>query len=612
MLPESRDGVVGGRVLGPERANEPRERSRLRTINSMPPVFKTIPEILFHTLAERPREDCLVWKTDGRWQEMSTRNVARTALEIGAGLRRMGIQPGDRVGILAPSSAHWFLFDLGIQCAGIITVPLFDNLSEDHFCHEVSDSGLRLILVADVKQRDLVRRYLGDSMPVVALDPAAGTSLDEIRAGHDDATLDRLREQALATDPQALATIIYTSGSTGTPKGVEIQHKALANQVTTIFERYPFDVDSDVCLTCLPLAHVFERMVVLYHFASGVRLAFAENIHAVADSLREQKATVVTVVPRLLEKIVEAIEANSKQGGVFKRFLVGVALQEARKPPSLLRRPLRALCDALVYRRIRAMMGGHLRLVVSGGAALSGRCERMFAAFGVPLYQGYGMTEHSPVIAANYPGHNRKHSVGPAFPGVETRIAEDGELLVRSPSVMRGYWNRPEETAEVIDSEGWLHTGDQGRIDEDGYIFLTGRKKEMCKTAGGKYVVPGPIEDRLAGHKGIEHAVVCADDRKFVSALLTPDVESIRYKMRAIGFHGTLQEYVDGPLQGSVGRHVERVNKRLDSWARIRRWAVVPPFTIEAGELTPTQKVRREAVFAKYETIVEGFYEENR
>jgi len=195
---------------------------------------------------------------------------------------------------------------------------------------------------------------------------------------------------------------------------------------------------------------------------------------------------------------------------------------------------------------------------------------------------------------------------------VEGRIAADGELLVRSASTMRGYWNRPEDTAATIDADGWLHTGDQGRIDEDGYLFLTGRKKEMCKTAGGKYVVPGPIEDRLAGHKGIEHAVVCADDRKFVSALLTPDLVSIRRYMREIGFKGTEQEYVDGPLQGSVGRHIERVNKRLDSWARVKRWAIVPPFTIEAGELTPTLKVRREVAFAKYEKIVEGFYEEKR
>lgn len=579
----------------------------------MSPVFKTIPEILFHTLAERPREDCLVWKTEGRWREMSTADVARTALEIGAGLRRLGLQPGDRVGILAPSSIHWFLFDLGAVCAGFVTVPLFDNLSEEHFRHETTDSGLKLILVADQKQRDLVFRYLGDSMPLVSLERLEGIpSVEDLRAGHDEALLRRIQEEALALESEALATIIYTSGSTGTPKGVEIPHRALANQVTIIHERFPLDIEKDVSLTCLPLAHVFERMVVHYHLAAGVRLVFAENIHAVADSLREQNASIMTVVPRLLEKIVEAVEAGSKNGNWFRRFLVGVALREAVKPPSLLRAPLRALCDALVYSRIRALMGGRLRIVVSGGAALSGRLERTFASFKVPLYQGYGLTEHSPVIAANYPGHNRKHSVGPLFPGVEGRIAADGELLVRSASTMRGYWNRPEDTAATIDADGWLHTGDQGRIDEDGYLFLTGRKKEMCKTAGGKYVVPGPIEDRLAGHKGIEHAVVCADDRKFVSALLTPDLVSIRRYMREIGFKGTEQEYVDGPLQGSVGRHIERVNKRLDSWARVKRWAIVPPFTIEAGELTPTLKVRREVAFAKYEKIVEGFYEEKR
>lgn len=576
----------------------------------MPPVFKTVPEILFHTLAERSRQDCLVWKSEGRWRELSSGEVERAVLEIGAGLRRLGLAPGDRVGILAPSSLQWFLFDLGAVCGGFVTVPLFDNLSEDHFRHETSDSGMRLVLVSDRKQRELVSRYVGDGMAVVSLEAVEGVAtLEDLRRGHDASVLAALRAEALAIDPETLATLIYTSGSTGTPKGVMIPHRALAYQVSVIFERFPIDPATDVSVTCLPLAHVFERMVVHYHLAAGVRLVFAENIHAVADTLREQKATIITMVPRLLEKIVEAVEARSRSGGVFTRWLVAAALREAAKPPCLLGKPFRALCDLLVYRRIRTLLGGHLRLVVCGGAALSGRMERTFAAFKVPLYQGYGLTEHSPVIAANYPGFNRSHSVGPMFPGVQARIAEDGELLVRSPSTMQGYWNRPDETAETVDTDGWLHTGDLGRIDEDGFLFLTGRKKEMCKTAGGKYVVPGPIEDRLASHKGVEHVVVIADDRRFVSALFTPDLPSIRRRMKEIGFRGSEQDYVHGPLQGSIARHVERVNRRLDSWVRIKRWAVVPPFSIEAGDLTPTLKVRREAVCAKYEGIIEGFYE---
>lgn len=574
----------------------------------MPPVFKNLPEVLFHTLAERPRRDCLVWKAEGSWRKISTEEVATTVLEIAAGLRRMGVRPGDRVGILAPSSVHWFLFDQAIVNAGCVTVPLFDNLCEEHFVHEVRDAGIGLVLVADAKQRELVERLV-EGVSLVSLERLDGIpALEDLRAGHESSRLQELRQEALAIDPEALATIIYTSGSTGTPKGAEIQHRALANQVSSIFHRYPFDRDNDVSLTCLPLAHVFERMVVLYHYAAGVRLVFAENVQAVGENLREQKATIVTMVPRLLEKIVEAIETGSRNGGLFKRLISGIALSEAARPRGILRAPLRALCDVLVYRRIRALMGGRLRLVVCGGAALSPRMERMFASFGIPLFQGYGLTEHSPVIAANYPGHNRARSVGPLFPGVEARIADDGELLVRSASVMRGYWNRPDETALAIDSDGWLHTGDLGRIDAEGFLFLTGRKKEMCKTAGGKYVVPGPIEDRLASHKGVEHALIFADDRKFVSALLTPSLPSIRRRMKEIGFHGTEQEYVDGPLQGSIGRHIERVNRRLDSWARVRRWAVVAPFSIEAGEVTPTMKVRREAVYAKYQGLVEGFY----
>lgn len=578
----------------------------------MAPNFRTIDEILFQTRTLKSRPDCLVWKEGGQWREMSTDAVETAVLEIGAGLRRLGIRPGDRVGILVPSSVHWLLFDLGALYAGAVTVPLFDNLTEEHLRLEAEDAGLAAVFVADAGQQSLVGRTCPSGIHVVTLLPGrteGATSLAELRRGHSAEDLDAIWKTAMSLDEEHLATIIYTSGSTGVPKGVELTHGALATQVRAIFERFPLDPKSDVSLTCLPLAHVFERAVVLYHLAAGVRLVFAESVQTVGDALREQQPTVFTVVPRLLEKVLEKIEVGAREGTWLRRTIVALALREADRDPSWIRAPWRALCGVLVYRHVRALLGGRLRLVVAGGAALGRRTERVFRAFEVPVYQGYGLTEHAPVVAANYPGCVRAGSVGPAFPGVRIRIAEDGEVLVHSRQIMRGYRNRPDETAEVKDAEGWLHTGDLGHLDADGFLFLTGRKKDMCKTAAGKYVVPGPIEERLASHKGIEHAVVCADGRKFVSALVTPDMPAIRRRIREVGFRGTEQEFLEGPLLSSVFRHVDRINKTLDNWSRIRRLSIVKPFTVEGGELTPTLKVRRDKVLARHAALLDSFYE---
>lgn len=575
--------------------------------------FRSVPDIVLRSLDRAPRTDCLVWKADGDWREASSAQVLETILRIAAGLRRLGVGPGDRVGILVPSSVWWLQFDLGALFLGAITVPLFDNLSEEHFRFETSDAGIGLIFVADGVQRELVARGAPAGIRIVTLesgDPDGCTSLESLREGHTREDLDKIRHDAEGVAPGDLATLIYTSGSTGSPKGVEITHGALAFQVGAVFQRYPLDPARDVCLTCLPLAHVFERMVVLYHLAAGVRLVFAENVQAVGEAMRQQRPTVVTVVPRLLEKILEKIELGAREAPPLRRTLVGLAIAEGAKPLSVLRLPWRKLLGALVYRKIRALMGGRLRLVVAGGAALGQRTERLFQAIGVPVYQGYGLTEHGPVVSANFPGAKRAGSVGKAFPGVEIRLEPDGEVLVRSPSVLRGYWKRPEETAAVKDPDGWLRTGDLGRMDEQGFLYLTGRKKDLCKSANGKYVAPVPIEEMLAAHKGLEHAVVCVDGRKFVSALLAADSAALQRRMAEKGFEGTLAEFRDGPFRESVQRHVDRVNAKLDSWSRIRKWAFVDSFTVVNGELTPTLKVRRSEVLRRHAGLLEELYRE--
>lgn len=571
---------------------------------------RNLPELFLAAVTNGSPRPFLIWRDGGSVVELSRSDALARVASLAAGLRAHGVAPGDRVGILAPSSPEWVLFDWAVLCAGAVTVPMFSNLSPENLAWEMRDAGLKVLLIQDGAQAALVRGIVPEGVELVSIDPVPGVrGWTDLAANLADGA-GWISESAARIEPSQPATIIYTSGSTGRPKGVVLGHGGLCFQVAGARKRFPTDPSSDLGLSCLPLAHVFERLVSFFHYANGYPLAVSRDVQKVGEDLKIFRPTIFTVVPRLLEKMIAKIEAGVESAGPVKKWIGKAALLEAASPRHVLSSPASAVFDRLAWSKIREQLGGRLRLVVSGGAPLMPQMESFLARVGVPVYQGYGMTELSPVIAVNFPGANKIGTVGPPMPGVEIATAHDDEVLVRSPSALLGFWNDPQGRERIVDADGWLHTGDLGRIDPQGFLVLTGRKKDLCKTAGGKYVAPVPIEDAIARHPWIEHAVVSADDRKFVSCILSLDSAAIRGHLGDSGSIQSVPEFVASPaFHVEIERFLGRVNQGLDEWAKVRRWVVAPrPFGIETGELTPTLKVRRAEVLEKHRALLDSLY----
>lgn len=573
-------------------------------------VFQNLPALFLHAVRSHVDLPLLAWRAGEQVVSLPRPEALARVAGLAAGLKAKGITKGDRVGILAPASPEWLLFDLSCLCAGAVTVPLFSNLSPDNLAWEIADSGLKLLLVQDQAQLESIRSFCPSEIVIVTVEEIP--SVDSIRKLSQRVAdpLDWIAREAASMVPDQAATIIYTSGSTGRPKGVVLSHLAICTQVAAAQLRYPTDPRSDFGLSCLPMAHVFERMVVFFHLANGYPLAISLDVQKVGEDLRIFRPTILTVVPRLLEKMLAKIEAGIHTAGPIKKWVGKAALHESRRDPHVLGKLFARLYDPLAWSKIRLGLGGRLRLVVSGGAPLFAGVERCLTRIGIPIYQGYGMTEMSPVIAANYPGANKMGSVGPPFPCVEVRIGADDEVLVRGPSLLSGFWNNPEGLAGVLTEDGWLQTGDLGRMDPEGFLFLTGRKKDLCKSTGGKYVAPVPIEDAVSQHPWIEHSVVCADDRKFVSILLSLNFAAIRDHLSRSGSIHAVSDFLATPaFHAEIERHIHRVNSSLNDWEKIRRWITAQqPFAVETGELTPTLKVRRSAVLTRYRNQFDGLY----
>lgn len=574
-------------------------------------VRRSLPELFLNAAQNRSPLPFLLWRDAEQVVSLSRSDAISHVAGAAAGLKRLGIRQGDRIGILAPSSPEWLLFDLACLCVGAVTVPMFSNLSPENLAWEIGDCSPRMILVQDEAQCSQVAPLLAPDVLLCSVEDVGGVpSLRKLSATVPPDPANWLEREAQSIDPTRAATIIYTSGSTGRPKGVVLSHAAICFQVRAAQIRYPSDPQVDLGLSCLPLAHIFERLVAYFHLANGYPLAISRDVQKVADDLKAFQPTIMAVVPRLLEKMLAKIGQGVEAAGPVKKWVGKVALFEARRRPHPLSKWATSLFEPLVWRKIREGLGGRLRLVVSGGAPLYPEIEITLNRIGIPVYQGYGMTEMSPVIAANFPGGNKVGSVGLPFPGVEVRIAEEDEVLVRGPSLLLGFWNDPEGLPKVLDGDGWFKTGDQGRLDPEGFLFLTGRKKDLCKTAGSKYVAPVPIEDAVSQHPWIDHSVVCADDRKFVSVVLSLNATNVRAHLARSGSIDAVSDFVKTPaFQDEIDRHIQRVNQGLNDWERVRRWIVAPsPFGIDTGELTPTLKVRRDVVLTRYNSRLDALY----
>ncbi len=545
-----------------------------------------------------------------------------------AGLRNIGVIPGGRIGILSDNRPEWAVADFASLCAGCANVPIYPTLPSEQTAYILRDAGVEVIFVSDLEQYQKIQTVLANVptlKTVITFDPGImGTNTMSLKAlseqgqatgvSHTDHRSDGLRVR-----PDDLATLIYTSGTTGVPKGVMLTHRNIAANVAGALDVLPLGPD-DTCLSLLPLSHAFERTCGHYTMISaGVTIAYAESIDKVPDNLQEVKPTVLVSVPRLFEKMYSRVLEASMGGGAVKRRIFFWARQTAESWADFVLRndPVPAmvglkkrLADRLVFSQLQDRTGGRIKYFVSGGAPLSPEIAKFFYAAGLPILEGYGLTESAPVISVNPLHAPKMGSVGRALPGVEISIAPDGEVLARGPNIMQGYFNQPEATAQAIDADGWLHTGDIGTLDEQGYLSITDRKKDIIVTAGGKNIAPQPIENMIKANPFVLNAVMIGDRRKFPSILVVPSVDALLQwahdRKLTVDPDTLLQEpavitKIETEVMGSLRdlAHFEKPKKVL---------AIEHDFTVESGELTPTMKVKRRVIEERYKDRIDALY----
>ncbi|HEX7314216.1 MAG TPA: long-chain fatty acid--CoA ligase [Pyrinomonadaceae bacterium] len=593
---------------------------------------ETIIEIMLRALTHKARPDTLNYKREGRWRPISSEELLWRVRRVALGLHALGLRRGDRAGILSESSPEWVVSDLGCQFAGVINVPLYPTLAPQQVCYIVEDSGALLLFVQNRAAYERVREALAGcaALSTVVLMTGEGGGADglltlaelEARGAKLEEEQPRLLEELYgAVTAEDLATIIYTSGTTGEPKGVMLTHANVASNLVDTSERLAFTPE-DVALSVLPLSHVFERGAMYMYLHHGAKVYFAESIERIGDNMREVRPTIVVAVPRLFEKIYARIKDKAAEGGRVKSALlmwaVGVAKRWAhatiwKKPVGPLLKSQHAVASRLVFSKWRDATGGRIRLFCSGGAALPEELGLVFQGAGLPIVQGYGLTETSPVICVNGPDDNRVGTVGRPIRHVEVRIAEDGEIETRGPNVMRGYYNKPDATREVFTDDGWFRTGDIGALDSEGYLRITDRKKELFKTSGGKYVAPQPVEQLIKQSRFVNQVVLVGDGRKFPAALIVPDWELLRSYAQHKGLGSeTPADLCRHPrVIDLLQRQVDSLTAGLARYERVKKIALLErELTIEGGELTPTLKVKRRVIDAKYKDVIDRMYAE--
>lgn len=608
-------------------------RSAPPTMVPLAPVERdTIPRIFLGGVDRFGRPDALRYKRDGRWQTLSHREVEERVTRLAAALEETGFGAGDRAAILSENRPEWAITDYAVTGIGGIDVPIYPTLPANQVAYVLRDCGARVVFVSDRQQLDKIvsiRGELPDLQAVVAFDDPGHTPnvhtfsemLERGRRAVDAGRATRFRDRAQAVSRDDVATLIYTSGTTGNPKGVMLTHFNLCSNVAAVHQQEVVTPQpGDVALSFLPLSHVFERMVDYFIWDAGIGIAYAESMEKVVDNFGEVQPTVAVSVPRLFEKIHTRVAGGTGIKGRIAAWAMGVGArvvderQAGREPSGLLALQF-ALADRLVFSKLRERTGGRLRVFVSGGAPLSAEIAGFFHAAGLPVYEGYGLTETSPVIAVNRPAAWRLGTVGQPFPGTEVRIGAEGEIQVRGPNVMRGYWNNPRATGEVIDEEGWLHTGDVGEFDDGGFLRITDRIKNLIVTAGGKNVAPAPMENLALMSPFASQGVIIGDRRPFPVLLVVPDYENLASWAKTQGIDATDPQALaaDPRVQALLERDTLG---RLNGFARYelpkKVLVIADEFTVDAGTMTPTLKVKRRAVEDLYRDRIEAVYAAGR
>ncbi|WP_277015939.1 AMP-dependent synthetase/ligase [Flavobacterium lindanitolerans] len=578
----------------------------------------------YHQQEKYSIPDSLVTKYDGEWVKTSTDEYISKANAISRALLRMGVQKDDKIAVISSNNrTEWHIVDIGILQTGAQNVPIYPTISEEDYEYILNHSGSIYCIVSDeevLKKVNAIKNNVPNLKEVFCFNTISGCKnwTELLELGKDESNQSEVEARKETVTTEDLATIIYTSGTTGRPKGVMLSHKNIVSNVLGSEKRIPFQAGKSKALSFLPICHIFERMVVYLYQYYGVGIYFAESIDKLSDNLKETRPHVMTAVPRLLEKVYDKIYAKGAElTGIKKKLFfwaieLGLKFEPYGKNGWWYEFQL-GIARKLIFSKWKEGLGNNLELMVSGSAALQPRLARVFAAAQIPVMEGYGLTETSPVIAVN---DMRNHgfkigTVGKVIDNVEVKIAEDGEILCKGPNVMMGYYKDPEKTAEAV-KDGYFYTGDIGLIDKDGFLKITDRKKEMFKTSGGKYIAPQLIENAMKQSRFIGEIMVIGDGEKMPGAFIQPDFDFVKQwaAKKGLSIGSTNKEIVaNEEVKKRFQEEVDDINKKFGHWEMIKRFELTPEvWSIDGGELTPTLKLKRKNVKEKYQDLYDKIY----
>lgn len=579
-------------------------------------VFDLLPFLKMY-YAEKP---VFSVKENGKWISYSTEDLIRNADDISLGLIDLGIRKDDKIANMSHNRPEWNFVDFGVMQIGAVHLPLYPTLSESDLIYILNDAEAKVIFVADEELHTKVKKIM-PQVPslqyVFSYDHIPGVKhWQELKDRGHASDMDKVIEYRNQVSPDDLLTLIYTSGTTGNPKGVMLTHDNLVSNFKASSPLVP--PGAHKALSFLPLSHIFERMVIYMYLSKGVVVYYAESLDKIADNLKEVQPQMFTTVPRLLEKVYDKIVSKgSEQKGIKKTLFfwalnLGLRYEYNSRNGWWYEFQLK-IANALVFTKWREALGGNILAIASGGAALQERLARVFWSARIPVLEGYGLTETSPVISVNGLDDDMHAfgTTGKTINGVSVKIAEDGEILVKGPNIMKGYYKRPEATSDSIDQEGWFHTGDIGRMVDGKYLKITDRKKEIFKTAGGKYIAPQVIENKFKESKFIEQILVIGENERFPAALIVPSFAYLQdwCALKGITYTTNAEMVKDPRIIERIEREVNEMNQQFGHWEQVKKICLLPrEFSIDEGEMTPKLSLKRKAIIEKYNSLVRGIY----
>lgn len=568
----------------------------------------------------KPKEDVIAGKIDGKWVKYDIKTIREIVDNISFGLMKLGIKKGDKIATISPNRPEWNFVDHAILQLGAIHVPVYPTISESDYKYILDESDVKYIFISG---KDIWRKIehilpeIKNVKGVYTFNDLEGQKhyKELIELGKANRDTDALEAAKKAVLPDDVATMIYTSGTTGDPKGVMLTHNNILSNVSAVYHIFPVDQYSKG-VSYLPLCHVYERTNIYVYLYLGVSIYYAENMGTIAANIQEVKPHILTTVPRLLEKVYDKILAKGRKLTGIKHQLFFWAVRLGEKYEYDISNPFYLaqlkIADKLIFSKWREALGGNMRAIISGGAAIQPRLARVFNAAGLPTLEGYGMTESSPVIAVNTfdKGQRKIGTVGPPLKNLQVKISDEGEIMVKGPSIMKGYYKKPELTKEVIE-DGWLHTGDKGVIDEDGMLKITGRLKEIFKTSMGKYISPALIENKFKESAFIDQIMVVGENQKFAAALIVPDFEYVKQwcNLHDIKFEGNKQIIQNKTFRDRLKKEITEYNKHFGDFEKIKKFELIDhEWSIDTGEITANLKLKRRYIHKKYEDMINGLF----